>query len=753
MKAGRSGSWWALLGILVLVAHASLFGVGPVGNDFEVLVESSRAVHSEGGGESADALEHIFGRAGTNGRPLAAWSLGMSTWIWTSGGHWTTFAASGMRFENLLLLGLVAFLLSRFLRRLLLPWTDSEQASAASYAVFMLLLVHPLSVSAVASPAARGDLLGACFALLASLAFLKGRQDRRFGLVAVAALATALATQASELGYAVPIWLALIEYSSSRRHRSTQARIRTCVSTLIIFGAIAGLDIAMRIGLGIDPWPSELQASLLTLTSFQESMYAIYSGLTKLGVLILPVNGANAGALGFVFAALILVAVIQPVLHASRSAPRFWIMVLCIWLALVLFAEAMRATLDVGPNDFSASAGMFPAVIIMAVGLSVASTAVSGTRRQSVPLVVAFLLCSLARSNARGWRSAAKDARRFSTELSASIAKFGSDPTYYVIDSSGLSDLYAATPLDLGWIFDEAFSGEKLRAEELRFHHLTEAGFLNFARLEEFDVARSKGLVALFPNRLVNPGARTHWVSEELSSAPAAGRVQEWRNPSAAEASGGHWLAQDGAQPFVANSASIEVITVKVKTLSEGTERDNEAAEIYWRARGGVVQGGKLSGPWFESDGGRQAIFDTGSSISWLLGPRVDSLLLMGDLAETAGASVLPSPPLLDFPVEPEIDDDDWHLGVLPEPEPEQDQPDSVDSEPTPLSNEWYLTLLDLQSYEFVEILCELDDDRSLNAPDAEEISQRLRQSPGSLAWGVEHRIDGALIARSGGRL
>lgn len=763
IKAGRGGSWWVLLGILVLVAHASLFGVGPVGEDFRTLVEASRGVYPELGGEADGTFEVLFDRAGTGGRPLAAWSLGLSSWIWTSGGEWTPFASSGMRFENLVLLALVAHLLGRLLRRLLAPWTDSGQASAASNAVFMMLLVHPLSVSAVASPAARGDLIAAALAMFASLAFLKGRQERTHWLVALAAFVTAISTQASELGYLLPVWLGVIEFTSSRRYRPGHVRLRTGITTLIVFGAFAGSDVLLRVGLGFeDPWPAELSASLATLTSFHDGMVALLSGLTKLGVLILPVNGANAGAMGFVCGALLLVAVIQPALHAGLSAPRFWITLLCIWLALVLLAEAFRATLHVGPNDFSASAGLFPAVLVMAVGLSVASTAVSGSRRQGLPLLIAFLLCALARSNARGWRASAKDAREFSTQVAQVLEREGAKPRYFALDPPDLVDLFHATPENLAWMFDGASLAGGPRAEDLVFERMSEAAFGALARLEEFDRIRERGLVLVFANRRIHPSGPAIWVGERLRDPSTESAVLEWRNPvgeaGGADAlfDGGHWVGPDGARPFVADSAGIELVTVRGAASAE-SEIQNRSThpEIFWRARGGVVQGGRLEGVWFGAPGERQAVFDTGRSLDWLLGPRVDSLMLMGDLAESPAAEVWARPPAISGHLEPEIDGDDWHLGT-PASQALEGLPGTLpggDLDEEAIEEQWVLTLLDLESFEYEEIPCEVDEDGALSAPDAEEISQALRRAPGSLAWGIERRLGSVVIERSGGRL
>lgn len=747
MSTKPDGRWWSLLGILVLVTHASLFGVGAVGEDFQVLVEASRAVHPELGG-GVDLGEDLFDdRPGTRGRPLAALSLGASSWLWTSEGVWTHFALGALRFENLLLLTLTAWFLVSFLRRLIGPWTGSEHANAASWAAFMMLLVHPLSVAAVASPAARGDLLGGALGMLAGAAFLRGRQERRYGFVLLAGLAALAATLASELGFLVPLWLAVLEFTSARRYRPRHVRLRTAFTTLVAFGAIAGLDVALRVALEVDPWPVELQESLFVWTDVGDLFTALFFGLTKLGVLILPVNGANAGGLGFVIGAVVLVLVVQPALHAGLSAPRFWVTALGVWLSVIVLIEATRATLEVGPGDFSGSAALFPAVVVMAIGFSLAATAVSGTRRQVVPLVVACLLCTLARSNARGWRAAAKDADELSHELAELVDAHGPRGQFLVLDPPGLVDLFEACPQDLAWMVDRAITGRELRAEDVQVDGLGESAFRALSRLDLFDEMRGRGLVAVFWGRLVDPGrASARWVAEPLTAPGGAGQVLGWRNAAdgpRTELAGPHWTGVDDDVPVYADSASIECLTVRLAEGVDPLDLVDDMPEVVWRARGGIVRKGELYGVWLIDGEGLTAVFDPGSELSWLLGPRIDSLLLVGELAEAAGAEAWKRPPSVGGLAEPAVDRDDWHFG----------DPAPLGLLDPELEESWRLVLLDLDTFDSAEVLCRVDGEGALVAPGAEELAQELRTRPGSLAWGLERRVEGRVLERLSGRL
>ncbi len=754
VKTRPDGRWWALLALLMLVAHASSFGVGPVGEDFSILADISRAVAPGDGGSLVWSSDLFYELAGSAGRPLAALSLGLTCWLWTADGHWTPFALALLRFENIALLAGGAWALASFLRRLVSPWGGSEQANAAGQAAMMLLLVHPLAVTTVAGPTARGDLIGALFALAAGAAFLRGRQEHSKGFVLLAAPLVFLATLASEIGFLMPLALGAAEYISSRRYRSMRVRVRTGLTTLICFGACAGLDVAMRLALRVDPWPRWIEESLGSLTTFGDFWVSLLSGLTKLGVLILPVNGENAGGMGFVLAAFLLVIVIQPALHAGKAAPRYWISILCAWLASILLAEAVRAGLRVGPNDFSDVAGLFPAVIVMTMGLALASTAVSGGRRVAIPIIVACLLCTLARNNARGWRQAAKDAAGLTEEMLPIVLAQDAPHTFLVVDAPDMVDLFAACPADMTRLFERAITGQTLTHAPTQVRPLSRDALMSFARLSEFDELREGQALVVFPLDYVQPWAQRRWVAQALSPGGTSHRAQRWNHyapgagPEQHNLSASHWAEENGMPLAFADPSGIECLTVQAPAMLAGEdmsthERTLAAPEIYWRAQGGTVHGGVLHGVWLSDADHRMAVFDPGQDLPWLLGNRVDSLLLMGELAQAQGAELWPSPPQIVEMLEPAIDDDDWHLG----------RPAVRLKFGAGLLESWRLTLFDLVTWEYEVIECVLDGRGDLMAPDAEEISQGLRFEPGSLAWTVERRVGDVVIERGTGRL
>ena len=757
----RVRAWWALVGVLLVAVYAPLFGAGPVGEDLPVLVEASRAMHPELGGGPDLGSDLLYTRAGTDARPLAALSLGTSDWLWTQAGVWTPFGLALLRLENLFLLLLTAYVLGRFVRRLVVPWTGVDQAVAAGYAAWLLLCVHPLSVSAVASPAARGDLLGAALAAGAGTAFLRGRQDRRHGFVVLAAALTLAGPFASEVGLLVPFGLALIEYYSSRRYRPGRVRVRTALTTLLVFGALSSVDLVVRAVEGVSPWPAQLSRSASMLLGFGDFFSAVLHAFEKVGVLMVPVNGGGEGGLGYVLAVLALVALLQPALHAFRSAPRFWATVLLAWLGVILSTTSMRASTRVAIGEFTHAAGLLPAVAFMAIGLGLAGTAVTGRRRYGLPLLAGLLMTVLARANAVGLRLAADEGLLFRHQVSDVVAEGGVDQHYLVVDAPEAVGGYQVLPADLSWVFDVAL-GFQPQHDALWARRISADALLAFAREPEFDDLRREGLVVVLrrtngepepvPARgssAASPSAAEvgRWRGQALELSGLAPKVVGWRNvepvPGDEQAvlGRGHWTGVSGDVPYLADSAAIEQLTVDVEA-DETTELESTPS-VFWRARGGLARGGDLRGVWVALEGGRRAVFDTGATLEWLLGPRVDSLLLLGSLADAPGAEVWNRPLEIPGVSGLEIRGEDWWFS------PEVDDTDLSGGE----RSEWVLTLLDLADLRYLEVPCELEAGEGLVAEDAEELVERFWSGRSRLAWALERRVKGVVLSRSGGRL
>ncbi|HIG10525.1 MAG: hypothetical protein ABGY71_02010 [bacterium] len=755
----RLRAWWLLIVLLMVVVFQPLFGGTAVGADYLSLAEASRLLQPSLDGARAQPVDFFLNSGGSAGRPLAALSLAVSSWIWTAGGVWTPVALGALRMENMILLLVCAYLLGRFVRRLVAAWTGPEEAAAAGHAAWLFLCIHPLSVSAVASPAARGDLLGGLCAVAAGTAFLRGRQEGSYRFVVLAAVCTLACSLASELGYLVPFWLALIEYYSSRRYRRGAVRMRTAFSTLLAFSAAASADIVLRAFQGLPAAPPDLNRSLWMFLDLGDMWLAGFHALEKLGVLMVPVNQAGAGGIGYILAVLVLVGVLRPALHAGRSAPRFWATVLLAWLVVVLLTASMRAFTTVVQAEFSQAAGLFPAVLVMVIGMGLAATAVSGRRRYGIPLVVALMLAVLARSNAVSWRKSADEARDFQEQVGEVIAKGGAAQRYLVVDAPGLTSGYRALPEALDEIFSRPFGFRDGAPNWLRL--IDSSALVAFAREREFDHLRREGLVIVLrrssssaqnasaaeePDE-AEPQGFGRWRGQALEIAGLAPSVLAWRNadPDSEDEqsvfSRGHWVGVAGDVPYFADSSSIEQITVAVAG-SEPTEFD-DPPQIFWRARGGLMGGGDLRGVWLRSGEGRRAVFDPGGRLEWLLGPRLDSLLLIGSLAEAQDAEVWPTPPRVQGVVGFGMRGEDWTF--LPRISDEE-----LLFEGT---SEWVVTLFDLVDWSYLEIPCEVDVEERVLAPEVEDFLRHVWSGRGHLAWSLERRVEGLVVARSKGRL
>ncbi|MCB9915111.1 MAG: hypothetical protein H6828_08180 [Planctomycetes bacterium] len=744
----RVRAWWLLVTVLLLAVYTPLFVAGPVGEDYPVLAEVSRSVHAELGGGTDRGADLFAERASSGGRPLAALSLGTSAWLWTSDGVWTRPALALLRAENLLLLLACAYLLGRFVRRLVVPWTGVDQAVAAGYAVWLLLCLHPLSVSAVAAPAARGDLLGGLFAAAAGTAFLRGRQERRYRFVGLAGLCTLASVAASELGFLVPVWLSLIEFYSSRRYRPGHVRLRTALTTLVVFGAVVTLDPLVRLWQGLPAMPMHLERSLDLVLDFEGFWLALLHVLEKVGVLMAPVNGGGEEGLGWLVAGLVVVTALQPALHAGRNAPRFWATVLFAWLTIVVLTILGRSAPRVVPGDFSAASTLFPAVLVMCLGLALGSTAIAGRRRYGLPLIAALLLGVLARTNAEAYRSASDLAGDLRQQVGEVMAEGGFGQQYLLVDPPDLQRGYRVLPNDVVALYDPAH-GELALEGTPRLRSVSAAALVAFAREPEFDALRAEGVVlVLRRTRRESDVERERWCGQALELTGAVPSVRGWANAAldggtAPDGVGhGHWYGADGQALPRGDSAAIASLRVVVGEL-DATELE-EAPLLFWRARGALARGGDLRGAWVRDEAsGWSAAFDPGGSLEWLLGPRVDNLLLMGPLADTAGARALAAPPPVPGVESYELRDEDWWFT------PTTLAPElAADAEV-----EWALVLLDLAELRRLDVPCELEDDTWVVAEDVEALLPHVWSGAGRLAWALELRVDGVVLARSGGRL
>ena len=153
-------------------------------------------------------------------------------------------SAVAMHAHNLLL-GMACALLAGWVCSLVL---GSSRLGLCAAALFAL---HPLQTEGVCYVSARGDLLCACFALLASGAFLSSaRADearRRIGLALAASLAFALSLTAKESSAGLPLALAVWALALGRLRQSRPALLGMAAAAVVYAGvrvAIVGAELS-----------------------------------------------------------------------------------------------------------------------------------------------------------------------------------------------------------------------------------------------------------------------------------------------------------------------------------------------------------------------------------------------------------------------------------------------------------------------------------------------------------------------------
>jgi hypothetical protein len=616
------------------------------------------------------SVASLYGMEAAAERPLAGASLALGAWWATDRGLALEHGAALLRLENFALLLVAAWGAGRFLRRLLLPWCGRDQARAAGWAVTFIGALHPILLEAATPLAARGDLLGLALGAGAALLFLRGRQERRHGEVLLSGLLVIAASLASPLALFLPLLLALTEATSARRHRPLGLRLRTSVTTLLLFGIGVILEALPRaLFLGQSP----AQALGRVLASLGREPLAVHNPLLgfapgldlsaslgplgllgllglmveKLGLLLFPVNLEAVGAGGFGLAGILLLLALQPALVAARSAPRLWGWLIAGWIVSLVVTETARLGVRVEPRDLSAVCIMLAPGLVLATGLGLCSTALSGLRRSVLPALLVLGYAAISHANANGWRGTARRVDNLAQELAEATRLHGFDATYLVVDPMGLRRGHDLVRPALPCLLGGAPPGERTVVAGVE----REALFAALAT-EEFAAARRRGLVLLLP-----PTQGTG--SRRILKVPAAepGGAMVWR--------------EEGRSPQGVRPDPFEVRALRVVARAAGTGGELGAAApdpvMHWRGQGATAAEGSLAGVWLKGEHGPVALFDLAGEIPWLAGGRLRRIWFEGSLAKIASAALLaeaPAPGLGGAALEPRIEGADWEFAL-----------------------------------------------------------------------------------------
>jgi hypothetical protein len=695
----RAGGALAAL-LLLAYAYAPVVTAGLAAGEFHTLVDVERILHPATATPVFERAGGLWEVHGVSGRPLAGLSLLLSRLV--QPGVIDAGALVALRLENLLWLLAAGAAIGVFTRRLLQPWTGSDQARAAGRATALLIALAPLHGAAVGSVDARGDLVALFFSGAGGALFLQGRQERRHALVLASALALVLAGAASRLALGMPAVLAAAEFSSARRQRAAPTRLRTAGTTCLVSGVCVALP----------PFASRL-AGFSTPSRWREPSWseALAIGLERLGALILPINAAVWGPLGFALAGALVLLAVQPALVAARSAPRLWGWMLGGWFLATLLFELLATPARVHPEDLTRAATLLFTSSAASVGLGVATTAISGLRRTLLPLALAAGAALLAHENGRAWNTAARAAAELRGDLLAArepwrgdgVRLLAVDPPERV---AGLDPLRGALP----WMLDPLFVAGL--SEPVRAQMTSRRGLAALAREVEFEELRAEPLIVVYA---AGDGARTSVRLEPVE--PFDLRRSFFR---------------EGRLDLDVPSAGARALVATVKDPAN----TSEPPRLGWRTAAGE-EAGQLTGAWIQAEDGARAVFDLCSSLEWLLSPRIKSIFSTGGwsrIEEAVLQDALPLPALTG----PEIRGGDWVFRPGPGPAPSE--------------GVWTLELLDLTTLAFEERAVAADPGGSFRAPGAERhVANRLAEG-GRLAWSLVRRVDGVAVECLPGR-
>jgi len=725
--------WIRRTGLVVLFAAALLFAQGPtlrsgfVGEDYAVLARAGG--HAVATGEEAPERTLLWQMGwadfcavdGRDGSLLSGASVAVSERLWGGPDESRMGVASSVlhRFENLLWLLAAAIGLRAFLRRLLLPWTGSEQAIAAARASALLLVFHPLTYAEVGAVAGRGTLMAAVFGTWGAALFLRGRQDRRFVLGPVAGLMVCLAAGSNEWALSVPLILAAAELVSSHRYRKLRVRLRTALTTVVVYGAAAAaLPFARWLQLGVRPGETWI-ASWEELIAASSPWQALPIALEKLGLLIVPASAHSSGLPGTALAGVLFLLALQPALLAARSAPRLWGWLLFWWGLALTLALLPDASTRAYPSNLTSAHVLFPAVLFLSVGLGCAATARSGLRRFWMPAVTALGYALLSRGNALPWRDAAIEVARVRADVEAARELEGREFRLCVIDAPREVNGVFAVGDDLRWIVDHPPGSLRPPGDAPVVIGPAGEAFVALSREREFEAYIEHGLLVVVPGE---DGARVSRLL--LPQRPTSG-PRSWRgNPRSPDLD---WVPWD--------ARGLRVTTI-------GTAAPEEQPSLEWRASDPTSLHLFARGAWTGAGAPPTAFFALGDSLAWLLSGRIRRVWGTGGLSSVAEAQLLGELPTLGAGMEPDPADRDWTF--------ERPEAEAVAANP---AGEYVVGLLDLASLRYLELEVLDGPSKTLLVPDAaHHVAQSVRRTGGPVAWSLDYRVDGVTLARVRGR-
>ncbi|MBK7874839.1 MAG: hypothetical protein IPJ77_03660 [Planctomycetes bacterium] len=449
----------------------------------------------------------------------------------------------------------------------------------------------------------------------------------------------------------------------------------------------------------------------------------------------------------------LLLVVVHPAFVAARSAPRSW-----GWFAAAAClaggaALALHPRVRVEPGELAGAHVLVPAVATLALVLGSSATAVAGTRRKVLPLLLAVAWTLHGRELLAPWPASSRAMDAFVGELRATAAREGRCGELWVVDAPLADDELARLPRGFAWILHPGLGSARAAAGDAavelarstRVRALDADTLLFVAREPEFARVRAQGLVLSLP-----PGFAARAPEDGAGKDPPADAVA---GPASRTAE--RWslrLAPEGAAPAEriwrrdgrSEELDCEPLTVRaVRANALSGASTAEAPRLAWRARDERLDGGRAVGVWIEGESGAQAWFDLAVEPRWLFGRRIARVQLEGELRRILSAELLadvPAPRAAAF--EPETRGDDWLLARPEGPLPRPLRGDAA----------WSLVLLDPAGLASARVPLEPSNDGRLRARSAAAAARRLAPTDAELVWALEYRAGGVTLVRLAGR-
>lgn len=695
---------------LLAYVYGPLLGVGPFGRDLALATALSEI--------QLDAPEALYTLPGIKDRPLAALSLILSRKLWVPTGAWYGPEITFFRLENLGLLLLAAFGLRKVLSRSLVPFLGPDSARSASVAAALFFVLHPLAVSSVARATERGELIAMAAGLWGLHLFLRARQDREYALVAAAGLLFTVAAFAGRVAVFLPPLVFGLEFLSARRHRPKSQRIRTATTAFLLAALLVGVERAWRLALsepgGFGGGPSD-RGALDGLALWVE----------KLGVLLLPVDTYGAGKAGFALVAVTHLVALHPGFVAARTAPRLWGRILVGWTVALLVVETTCAKERVLPGSLEGAEQLFPALLVMAVGLGITSTAIQGARRTLIPVLVCGTYALLGHGHAGPFGWAGEGVGQLRDELAVAAQQQNWKGRYLVVDPPDQVAGVEALRGNLALLMGPAMQ------PEAPFEDRSEAPWAGGADWE--------ALAALAPHGLLD-----QWREDGLSVLMPAesGRRIALVLPEPGVPFRGAEEPRDGGTPRAQWALDVDPFEMGYLAVQvPAGARTGEPPVVRWEALAERPEG-ELFGVWVEAAGGVEARFCLTSSRLWLLSERVLGIRFPGALSQRTHALAAASVPSLPDSVVPRRVGDDWLFDV-----------GGVDLA-KPLRGDilWILSILDPGRMELQQYVLGAAGGGKLRATGLALRADELTAGGAELLWSLEPQIEGVALARALGR-